>query len=161
MDNIVIADKANSQLTAQNWGNVQLSQPSVVQMPVRPDQLASTSRSGQDLIVNLKSGEQIKISNFFVTSPDGVPNDIVFQGDDATLWQARYSAEPFNGFTFDEINSLDELIAGVDVVDGATPAWAIAGLGLLGAGGAAAAAGGSGGGGGGGGGGGADATPPA
>ncbi|MEB2652529.1 Ig-like domain-containing protein [Pseudomonas siliginis] len=160
MDNIVIADKANSQLTAQNWGNVQLNQPSVVQMPVRPDQLASTSRSGQDLIVNLKSGEQIKISNFFVTSPDGVPNDIVFQGDDATLWQARYSAEPFNGFTFDEINSLDELIAGVGVVDGATPAWAIAGLGLLGAGGAAAAAGGSGGGGGGGGGGG-DATPPA
>ncbi|MCP1475885.1 hypothetical protein ABIA54_000022 [Pseudomonas sp. EB276 TE3739] len=160
MDNIVIADKANSQLTAQNWGNVQLNQPSVVQMPVRPDQLASTSRSGQDLIVNLKSGEQIKISNFFVTSPDGVPNDIVFQGDDATLWQARYSAEPFNGFTFEEINSLDELVAGVGVVDGATPAWAIAGLGLLGAGGAAAATGG-GGGGGGGGGSGVDATPPA
>ncbi|PWB37101.1 hypothetical protein DCO47_05690 [Pseudomonas sp. NDM] len=161
MDNIVIADKANSQLTAQNWGNVQLSQPSVIQMPVRPDQLASTSRSGQDLIVNLKSGEQIKISNFFVTSPDGVPNDIVFQGDDATLWQARYSAEPFNGFTFEEIDSLDELIAGVGVVDGATPAWAIAGLGLLGAGGAAAAAGGGGGGGGGGGDNAGDATPPA
>ncbi|HWH87643.1 MAG TPA: Ig-like domain-containing protein [Pseudomonas sp.] len=159
MDNIVIADKANSQLTAQNWGNVQLTQPSVVQIPVRPDQLASTSRSGQDLIVNLKSGEQIKISNFFVTSPEGVPNDIVFQGDDATLWQARYNAEPFNGFTFDKINSLDDLIAGVGVVDGATPAWAIAGLGLLGAGGAAAAAGGSGGGGGGGGGS-SDTTPP-
>ncbi|SDT16075.1 VCBS repeat-containing protein [Pseudomonas sp. Z003-0.4C(8344-21)] len=159
MDNIVIADKASSQLTAQNWGNVQLNQPSVVQIPARPEQLASTSRSGQDLILNLKSGEQIKITNFFVTSPDGVPNDIVFQGDDATLWQARYNAEPFNGFTFDEIGSLDELIAGVGVVDGATPAWAIAGLGLLGAGGAAAAAGGGGGGGGGGGNG--DATPPA
>ncbi|MBV4484611.1 BapA prefix-like domain-containing protein [Pseudomonas sp. SWRI153] len=159
MDNIVIADKSSSQLTAQNWGNVQLNQPSVVQMPVSPEQLASTSRSGQDLIVNLKNGEQIKITNFFVTSPDGVPNDIVFQGDDATLWQARYNAEPFNGFTFDEIESLDELIAGVGVVDGATPAWAIAGLGLLGAGGAAAAAGGGGGGGGGGGNG--DATPPA
>ncbi|QRK86623.1 BapA prefix-like domain-containing protein [Pseudomonas granadensis] len=164
MDNIVIADKASSQLTAQNWGNVQLNQPSVVQIPARPEQLASTSRSGQDLILNLKSGEQIKITNFFVTSPDGVTNDIVFQGDDATLWQARYNAEPFNGFTFDEIGSLDELIAGVGVVDGATPAWAIAGLGLLGAGGAAAAAGGGGGGGSGGGGGvggNGDATPPA
>ncbi|MHC8407041.1 BapA/Bap/LapF family large adhesin [Pseudomonas sp. TMB3-21] len=162
MDNIVIADKSNSQLTAQNWGNVQLNQPSVVQMPVRPDQLASTSRSGLDLIVNLKSGEQIKITNFFVTSPDGVPNDIVFQGDDAKLWQARYNAEPFDGFTFDEIASLDDLVAGVGVVDGATPAWALAGLGLLGAGGAAAAAGSGGGGGGANGdGGGADATPPA
>ncbi|QXI18036.1 BapA/Bap/LapF family large adhesin [Pseudomonas hamedanensis] len=160
MDNIVIADKSSSQLTAQNWGNVQLNQPSVVQMPVSPDQLASTSRSGQDLIVNLKSGEQIRISNFFVASPDGVANDIVFQGEDATLWQARYNAEPFNGFTFDEIGSLDELIAGVGVVEGATPAWAIAGLGLLGAGGAAAAAGGGGGGGGGGASSG-DATPPA
>ena len=98
MDNIVIADKASSQLTAQNWGNVNLSQPSVVQIPVKPDQVASTSRSGQDLMLNLRSGEQIKITNFFVTSPDGVANDIVFQGDDATLWQARYSAEPFNGF---------------------------------------------------------------
>lgn len=43
------------------------------------------------------------VRDFFVTSPDVVANDIVFQGDDATLWQARYDAEPFNGFTFDEI----------------------------------------------------------
>ncbi|KIQ57984.1 hypothetical protein RL74_18020, partial [Pseudomonas fluorescens] len=66
---------------------------------------------------------------------------MVFQGEASTLWQARYSAEPFNGFTFEEVSSLDELIAGAGVVEGATPVWAFAGLGLLGVGGTAAAAG--------------------
>nr|GFC37832.1 hypothetical protein [Tanacetum cinerariifolium] len=123
MENIVVADKATSQLTATTWGDLALNQPSVVQMPVAPDRVASASRSGQDLVVNLKNGEHIKVANFFNTGPDGVHSDMVFQGDDGALWQAH-----------------------------ATPTWAIAGLGLLGAGGAAAAAGGGGGGGGSGGG---------
>ncbi|WP_152622943.1 BapA/Bap/LapF family prefix-like domain-containing protein, partial [Pseudomonas fluorescens] len=72
---------------------------------------------------------------------DGSTSDMVFQGEASTLWQARYSAEPFNGFTFEEVSSLDELIAGAGVVEGATPVWAFAGLGLLGVGGTAAAAG--------------------
>ncbi len=160
MDNIVVADKATSQLTAKTWGDFALNQPAVVQMPVAPDRVASVSRSGQDLVINLKGGEQIKVANFFNTGPDGVTSDMVFQGEDGTLWQAQYDAGSFNGFTFDEVSSIDELIAGAGVVGSATPAWAIAGLGLLGAGGAAAASGSGGGGGGGGGGGSADTTAP-
>ncbi|WP_062382259.1 BapA/Bap/LapF family large adhesin [Pseudomonas abietaniphila] len=153
MENIVVADKTTSQLTANAWGDLALNNPSVVQMPVAPGQVASASRSGQDLVVNLKNGEHIKVANFFNTGPDGVQSDMVFQGDDGALWQARYDAQVFRGFTFEEVSSIDELIAGVGVVGSATPTWAIAGLGLLGAGGAAAAAGGAAGGGGGGGGG--------
>ena len=153
MDNIVVANKATSELTAKTWGNLSLDTPSVVQMPVPPSQVASVSRNGQDLVVNLKNGEQIKVANFFNAAPDGVNSDMVFQGEDGTLWQAEYNAQSFNGFTFDEVNSLDELIADAGLVSGATPTWAFAGLGLLGAGGAAAAGGVAGGGGGGGGGG--------
>ena len=160
MDNIVVANKATSELTAKAWGNLSLDTPSVVQMPVPPSQVSSVSRNGQDLVVNLKNGEQIKVANFFNTAPEGPNNDMVFQGEDGTLWQAQYDTQSFNGFTFDEVNSLDELIADAGVVGGSTPTFAIAGLGLLGAGGAAAAAGGVAGGGGGGGGNAADTSAP-
>ncbi|MFP3848163.1 BapA/Bap/LapF family large adhesin [Pseudomonas sp. W5-01] len=161
MDNIVVANKATSELTANTWGDLSLNSPSVVQMPVPPSQVASVSRNGQDLVVNLKNGDQVKVANFFSTAPEGPTSDMVFQGEDGTLWQAQYDAQSFTGFTFDEVSSLDELIAGAGVVGGTTPTFAIAGLGLLGAGGAAAAAGGvAGGGGGGGGGNAADTSAP-
>ncbi|WP_442969494.1 BapA/Bap/LapF family prefix-like domain-containing protein, partial [Pseudomonas sp. PS02290] len=151
MDNIVVANKATSELTANTWGDLSLNSPSVVQMPVPPSQVASVSRNGQDLVVNLKNGEHIKVANFFNTASDGPNSDMVFQGEDGTLWQAQYDTQSFNGFTFDEVDSLDQLIADAGVVSGSTPTFAIAGLGLLGAGGAAAAGVGGGGGGGGGG----------
>ncbi|MBD8790478.1 BapA prefix-like domain-containing protein, partial [Pseudomonas syringae] len=150
MDNIVVADKATSEISAREWGSFQLAKPGVVQMPVAPSQIATVNRNGQDLLVTLKSGEKITISNFFATTAEGVQSDIVFVGEDGALWQAQYSADAFNGFTFAEVASIDTLIADAGIVGGATQTFAFAGLGLLGAGGAAAAAGGAGGGGGGG-----------
>ncbi|GAB7528309.1 hypothetical protein PS3A_07170 [Pseudomonas sp. 3A(2025)] len=157
MDNIVVTDKATSEIAAKEWGSFQIAQPGVIQMPVAPSQIASVNRNGQDLIVTLKSGEKVTVGNFFVTTAEGVQSDIVFVGEDGVLWQAQYSTEPFNGFTFAEVASIDTLIADAGVVGGATQTFAFAGLGLLGAGGAAAAAGAAGGGGGGGG---SDATAP-
>ena len=149
MDNIVVADKATAQVTAQAFGNVQLTDPAVVQIPVAPSQVASVSRTGDNAVLNLKNGEHVTVNNFFKANAQGVRSDMVFQDESGKLWQAQYSAESFHGFTFAEVNSLDDLLAGVGVVGSATPEWAIAGLGLLGAGGATAAAVGTGGGGGG------------
>lgn len=160
MDNIVVANKTTSEITTNAWGDVQLSQTSVVQMPVPPSEVAAVSRNGQNLTVTLKSGERVTVNNFFNADPNGVGSDMVFQNQDGTLWQARYSTEAFNGFTFEEISSLDSLLATAGVVGSATPEWAFAGLGLLGAGGAAAASGAGGGGGGGGGGAAADVSAP-
>jgi hypothetical protein len=148
MENIVVADKATSQISNLQGNSFQLSGPGVVQMPVSPSQVASVSRSGQDLTINLRSGERIHIGNFFTPDADGNQSDIVFTGDDGVMWQAQYSTEPFDGFTFNEVESLDELLASNEVIS-ANQTFAFAGLGLLGAGGAAAAAGGGGGGGGG------------
>ncbi|PVZ13589.1 MULTISPECIES: BapA/Bap/LapF family large adhesin [unclassified Pseudomonas] len=142
MDNIVVADKASEQITENVWGNVNLNAPGVVRIPAAPQQVTSVARSGQNLVVTLKSGEQTTLGNFFATSPQGVGSDIVFEGEDGALWQGTYDAEAFNGLTFEQIGSIDELIAGAGVVGSATPTWAIAGLGALGAGGTAAAAGG-------------------
>jgi len=147
MDNIVVADKATAQVTAQQFGDVSLPNPAVVQIPVPPDQVASVTRSGDDAVLNLKNGEHVRVSNFFKANAEGVRSDMVFQDENGTLWQAQYNAEAFHGFTFAQVSSLDDLLAGVGVVGSATPEWAIAGLGLLGAGGATAAAVGGGGGG--------------
>ena len=140
MDNIVVADKQSAVATQSAWGNITLNSPGVVQMPVAPDQVATVTRRGQDLIVTLKSGEKVTVGNFFAVDQAGVGSDMVFVGEDGTLWHANYDAAAFTGFTFDEVASLDELVAGVGVAGSATPTWAIAGLSLLGVGGAAAAA---------------------
>ncbi len=163
MDNIVVADKQSAVATQNAWGNISLNSPGVVQMPVSPDQVATVTQRGQDLIVTLKSGEKVTVANFFAVDQAGMASDMVFVGEDGTLWHANYDAQAFNGFTFDEVNSLDELVAGVGEAGSAMPTWAIAGLSLLGIGGAAAAADSSGGGGGGSssGGGGADTEAPA
>ncbi|MFY1011424.1 BapA/Bap/LapF family prefix-like domain-containing protein, partial [Pseudomonas juntendi] len=150
MDNIVVADKQTEVATQSAWGNINLKGPGVVQMPVAPDQLATVTQRGQDLVLTLKSGEKITIGNFFAVDQAGVGSDIVFVGEDGTLWHAQYNAAAFEGFTFEDVNSLDELVAGLGTAGSAMPTWAIAGLSLLGAGGAAAAAGSGGGGGGGG-----------
>ncbi|UFH51527.1 BapA/Bap/LapF family prefix-like domain-containing protein [Pseudomonas sp. KNUC1026] len=67
-------------------------------------------------MVTLKSGEQTTLGNFFATNPQGVGSDIVFEGEDGALWQGAYDAEAFNGLTFTQISSIDELIAGAGVV---------------------------------------------
>ncbi|WP_156333166.1 Ig-like domain-containing protein, partial [Pseudomonas sp. NBRC 111119] len=162
MENIVVADKQSAVATQNAWGNISLNGPGVVQMPVSPDQVATVTQRGQDLIVTLKSGEKVTIGNFFAVNQAGVGSDMVFVGQDGTLWHADYDAAAFTGFTFNEVASLDELVAGIGTAGEAMPTWAIAGLSLLGVGGGAAAV--SGGGGGGGSGGGTpapDTTAPA
>lgn len=68
MDNIVVADKTTAELTSQVWGDVQLPQPAVVQIPVAPAQVASVSRVGQDAVVTLKTGERVTVNNFFAST---------------------------------------------------------------------------------------------
>ncbi|BDM21042.1 BapA prefix-like domain-containing protein [Pseudomonas sp. LRP2-20] len=152
MDNIVVADKQSAVATQNAWGNITLNNPAVVQMPIAPDQVATVTRRGQDLIVTLKSGEKVTVGNFFAVDQAGVGSDMVFVGEDGTLWHANYDATTFTGFTFDEVASLDELVAGIGVAGAGTSTFAIAGLSLLGVGGVAAAANNSGGSSGGGGG---------
>ncbi|WP_176510465.1 BapA/Bap/LapF family prefix-like domain-containing protein, partial [Pseudomonas urethralis] len=141
MDNIVVADKQSAVATQNAWGNISLNSPGVVQMPVAPDQVATVTRRGQDLIVTLKNGEKVTVGNFFAVDQAGVGSDMVFVGEDGTLWHANYDATAFTGFTFDEVNSLDELVAGIGTAGNETSTFAIAGLSLLGVGGVARAAG--------------------
>lgn len=51
------------------------------------------------VIVTLKSGEKVTVGNFFAVDQAGVGSDMVFVGEDGTLWHANYDAAAFTGFT--------------------------------------------------------------
>ena len=44
MDNIVVADKQSEVATQSTWGNINLKAPSVVQVPVSPDKVATVTQ---------------------------------------------------------------------------------------------------------------------
>ncbi|SFB39497.1 hypothetical protein SAMN05216248_105177, partial [Pseudomonas simiae] len=131
---------------------IAVGRPSIVKISLNPEMLKSTSRAGNDLVIVLKSGEQIVIEGFFVVSADGLHNELVLENE-GKIWHALYKQIP-ESLSLKEISNVDELL----IADGDnTFMWLIGALGL---GGAVALAGGGGGGGGGGGHGALGATKP-
>src|SRR5690606_30774201 len=107
---------------------------SVVVLPYAPKDIATFQRAGNDLILQLHNGRAIRIANFYVTSANGIDNDLVLQDDNGTLWHGTHS-EGLADFSFFELHSVDQLITGSDNFNAALFA-----LGALGAAGAVAAA---------------------
>src|SRR5690554_120113 len=108
--------KAAVFLKAQNGssrnfdGNhITLEEPSVVQLPIGPEQVARFDRTGNDLVLTLKDGSVLVIENFFVVADDG-RNDLVFEDEEGVTWWAQYG-EVWDGFDIAEIE--DDVIAAV------------------------------------------------
>lgn len=137
MDNIVVASKSSQGVSELSWGNIKLDGAQVVKLPVAPSQVASATQSGQNLVVTLNSGEKITIGNFFAVDAAGESSDLVLQGQDGTLWQAQYSST-FNGFTYTELSSLDDLLLVAAAGGSAMPEWMLVALSLVGVGATAA-----------------------
>jgi hypothetical protein len=133
MDSIVVAAKSAQSTSEMAWGNIKLLDTSLVKLPVDPSDVASTARSGNNLIVTLKSGEQVTIGDFFKVDAAGQQSELVFEGQDGFLWQANYG-EPFTGFTFSEASTADELLLAGAAASGSTPGWMLAAFGLAGVG---------------------------
>lgn len=107
-----------------------LTTPSVVQVQIGPEQVASFDREGNDLLLVLKDGTVLVIENFFVQTADG-RNDLVMEDAQGVLWWAQYG-ERWTGF---DIAEIDEDVAGAFL-----PPVALGGLAAL-VGGAAVAGG--------------------
>lgn len=156
MDNVEVVSKTTHQAIQQPWGNVTLNRGSVVKLPVGPSQVASTVRSGQDLVITLHSGERLVIRDFFVTDTAGQANDLVLQDENNTAWNAEYDHTAFDGFDYTAVGSTDSSLAGGTLglassseaagtggLAGAVaglPGWALAALSVAGVGGAVAVA---------------------
>lgn len=133
MDNIVVASKSSQGVSELSWGNIKLDGAQVVKLPVAPSQVASATQSGQNLVITLNSGEQITLGNFFAVDAAGEQSELVLQGQDGALWQAQYSST-FNGFTYTELSSLDDLLVVAAAGGSAMPEWMLVALSLVGVG---------------------------
>ena len=77
-----ITSKTTAKLTVATLSNIQLTEPSIVKLKLNPSDVQSMRVEGRDLLIELTSGEIIRIVNF-VAADGSQPNEVV-----------RYCAQP-------------------------------------------------------------------
>ncbi|WP_010113584.1 Ig-like domain-containing protein, partial [Acinetobacter sp. P8-3-8] len=78
---VIVAKNGGDLLQDTQASEVVLSQPSVVQIGVTKDAVASITREGNNVVVVLKNGEKIVIDNFF-NDANNADNSLVFPEQD-------------------------------------------------------------------------------
>ncbi|MBE3470894.1 BapA prefix-like domain-containing protein, partial [Enterobacter cloacae complex sp. P15RS] len=144
MSQISVISKLTGVETTTEGTQITLDHSSVVKLNVDRADIAGYSRSGNDLVITLNSGEVITLKNFYVTDAQGV-SQLVLEESDGALW---WIEDPTGAATYESIASTDALLAasGSDAGGAAAWPWVLGGLAV--AGGIAIAAGTGGGGGG-------------
>ncbi|WP_057091967.1 Ig-like domain-containing protein [Comamonas thiooxydans] len=125
--------KSGGKVASTEQGLV-LDKPSAVILKVAPEQIAKSTRVGNDLVLTLVDGKQIYVNGFFAPYAEEGRNDLVLEDQQGVLWWGQYGGA-WEGFEFTEIESNESVAAWLP--------WLV-GLGL---GGLAVSSGGSGGGG--------------
>ena len=118
---IEIVTKSGGDVSNVSSGDITLTQPSIVKLPFGPEEVSGYEQDGNNLIVNLVSGEQEVIYGFF-DAQDGERHDLVLEDGEAVVWWGQYES-PWSGFTFAEIQ--EAAVAPV-ASGGGIPLWALA-----------------------------------
>ena len=144
MSQISVISKLTGVETTTEGTQITLDHSSIVKLNVDRADISDYSRSGNDLVITLHSGEVITLKNFYVTDAQGV-SQLVLEESDGALW---WIEDPTGAATYESIASTDALLAasGGDTGGAAAWPWVLGGLAV--AGGIAIAAGTGGGGGG-------------
>ncbi|EMJ7624370.1 BapA prefix-like domain-containing protein [Enterobacter hormaechei] len=144
MSQISVISKLTGVETTTEGTQVTLGHSSIVKLNVDRADISGYSRSGNDLVITLHSGEVITLKNFYVTDAQGV-SQLVLEESDGALW---WIEDPTGAATYESIAATDALLAasGSDTGGAAAWPWVLGGLAV--AGGIAIAAGTGGGGGG-------------
>ena len=81
---IGVVEKESGQSTSLEWTSlVALDSTSVVKMPFGPRDVESYEQSGTDLIIKLKSGENVTVKDFFTKfGEEEEQNELVLEDDD-------------------------------------------------------------------------------
>src|SRR5690625_1451270 len=101
--------KANGSVRTVSLAEIQITPQSVDQLTYGPEEIAGYQRDGMDLLIQLETGQVIRVANFFSASDEGVPNDLVLQDENGTLWLGQHS-QGVADFQFAEIQSVDQLV---------------------------------------------------
>ncbi len=144
MSQISVISKLTGVETTTEGTQITLDHSSIVKLNVDRANIADYSRSGNDLVITLNSGEVITLKNFYVADAQGV-SQLVLEESDGALW---WIEDPTGAATYESIASTDALLAASGSDAGGAAAWPWVLGGLAAAGGIAIAAGTGGGGGG-------------
>lgn len=74
-----VVDKSSGTLSSFDSANVVLNAPGYVKLALSQDDIISFSRSGDDLIIQLASGEIITIENFYLADLGDVASDLFLE----------------------------------------------------------------------------------
>lgn len=137
MRSISIISKLTGVKNNVEASEITLKGPSIVELKIEREEVASITRSGQDMVIKLHSGETITIKNYYAFADQG-GNQLVLEGHDGVLWWVQETA---TGVHYEQIANIDALMAatGAHAEGGAAWPWILGGLAVA-AGGAIAAA---------------------
>ncbi|MDP9835273.1 VCBS repeat-containing protein [Neorhizobium huautlense] len=138
----VISDKASGRTSTVATSDISISRPSIIKLELSPTDISRTVRAGNDLVIDLKNGEQIRIDGFF-TGEGEKRSELVLEDESGNVWNGDYT-DALADFQFEPAGAVDQLVGGA-AGGGGSVLGILGPLGLLGA--VAAAAGGGGGGG--------------
>jgi len=103
--NVDVISKATGAVSQVSTATINLDAPSIVRLDIARADVAGIERQGQDLVIRLANGEQVRIVDFY-SADAAVSNDLVLREPDGTLWHARTTNTPV---TFMQIDDLDDL----------------------------------------------------
>jgi VCBS repeat-containing protein len=103
--NVDVISKATGAVSQVSTGTINLGAPSIVRLDITRADVAGIERQGQDLVIRLANGEQVRVVDFY-SADAAVSNDLVLREPDGTLWHARTTNTQV---TFTQIEDLDDL----------------------------------------------------
>ena len=107
MSQISVISKLTGVETTTEGTQITLDHSSIVKLNVDRADISGYSRSGNDLVITLNSGEVITLKNFYVTDAQGV-SQLVLEESDGALW---WIEDPTGAATYESIASTDALLA--------------------------------------------------
>ncbi|MFD1960899.1 BapA prefix-like domain-containing protein [Novosphingobium panipatense] len=86
---VEIFDKATRATRTVSEDSVVIDGASVIKVYANRADLSALERQGNDLLIRLRSGEEIRVVNFYGDSTAGNVSEVVLQDTDGELWAVR------------------------------------------------------------------------
>jgi hypothetical protein len=118
-----IVNKVTGAASQVSADAIDLDVPSIVRLNLDVSSLASMVRDGDDVVLRLVDGREIRIADFYVQGA-GAGSDVVLEGQDGKRWLAQLTE---NGARYSLIDDSEDLVAAA----GGSGGGMLAGSGLL------------------------------
>lgn len=96
-------DKSSGEVRIVELDAINLDGPTVVKLPLEREDLVGATREGNDLVLRLANGEEIRIADFYAFAEDA--SEIVLQEADGSLWLV----EPDTILAYEPLGQVDDL----------------------------------------------------